>query len=200
MRHLLTSALFLGVAALAGGAASADEKKQAVPPDEKAMLEAMLKAATPGEQHKKLEPLAGTWELSVQSWMDPSKPPSASKATSEIKWIMGNRFLEETVKGEFAGMEFNGRNLIGYDNLRKKYTTVWISTMCTSIANGTGEMSADGKTLTTQTEGVDPISGQTIKGKDVLQIVSNDNLEATFYKTLGGQEVKVMHITYVRKK
>jgi hypothetical protein len=200
MRHLLTSTLFLAVAALAGGAASADEKKQAVPPDEKAMLEAMLKAATPGEQHKKLEPLAGTWELSVQSWMDPSKPPSASKATSEIKWIMGNRFLEETVKGEFAGMEFNGRNLIGYDNLRKKYTTTWISTMCTSIANGTGEMSADGKTLTTQTEGVDPISGQVIKGRDVLQIVSNDNLEATFYKTLGGQEVKVMHITYVRKK
>jgi Protein of unknown function (DUF1579) len=201
MKRILIGTAVLAVACcLLTQAAVAQEKKDAAAPDEKAIQEAMIKAATPGEQHKKLDPLVGTWDLTVQMFMDPSKPPTQSKGTAEIKWIMGNRFLEETIKGDFGGMEFNGRNVLGFDNLRKKYTSNWICTMCTSQTSGVGEMSTDGKTLTMLSEGIDPLTGQPMKGKDVLKIVDNDKLEATMYKLVGGQEVKAMHVTYTRKK
>src|SRR5260370_9404752 len=71
---------------------AAEDKKKADAPDEKAHMEAMMKAATPGEMHKKLEPFAGEWNYSMKMWMDPNKPPTDSKGTAETKWVMGGRY------------------------------------------------------------------------------------------------------------
>ncbi|HTR03824.1 MAG TPA: hypothetical protein VMN82_11555, partial [Thermoanaerobaculia bacterium] len=59
-------------AALAVPAAAQDKKKAA---DEKAAMEAWQKAMTPGDGQKKLEPLVGTFDARVRTWMDPTKPP-----------------------------------------------------------------------------------------------------------------------------
>src|SRR6266542_3201094 len=69
------------VLVLMASAASGDDKKKAPagPPDEKAMMEAMTRAATPGEPHKKLDVMVGTFDTKVKMWMDPSKPPPRSR-------------------------------------------------------------------------------------------------------------------------
>ena len=41
------------------------------PPMDPAMMEAMMKAGTPGDAHKALEPFAGSWTTKVTSWMAP---------------------------------------------------------------------------------------------------------------------------------
>src|SRR5262249_54394799 len=76
----------------------AEDVKKADTPDEKAAMEAMMKAAAPGEMHKKLDALAGKWDCALKMWTDPSKPPSEIKGTCETKWIMGNRYLLMTFK------------------------------------------------------------------------------------------------------
>jgi hypothetical protein len=200
MRRIILFAAMLcatGLLASPGGRAE-DKKKDA--PDEKAIIEAMMKAGTPGDAHKKLEPTVGSWELAVKMWMDPSKPAEESKATSERKWILGGRFVEERVTGEFGGMKFEGGSVMGYDNFKKKYTSAWIDNMTTGIILSEGAYDADKKTFTFTNESPDFVTGKMKKGKDVLTIVDKDKLELTSYTTMGDKEVKMMHITYTRKK
>src|SRR5262245_48056445 len=139
MKRLLSVAVML---ALVPAVWSDDAKK--MNPD--AMMKAMADAATPGAEHKKLEPLVGTWDSVCKFWMDPSKPPMESKGTMERKWILGGRFVEEKVEGtNFDGKPgFEGRGRIGYDNAQKKYTMTWNCTMGTSTCNGTGTVDSTG--------------------------------------------------------
>jgi hypothetical protein len=198
-RIILFTALLCAAGLLAGQGGRADDKKKDAP-DEKALIEAMMKAGTPGDAHKKLETTVGSWELVVKMWMDPSKPADESKATSERKWILGGRFVEEKVTGEFGGMKFEGGGVMGYDNLKKKYTGAWIDNMSTGIIASEGTYDADKKTFTFTNESPDFTTGKTKKGKDVLTIVDKDKFELDSYSELGGKEVKSMHITYTRKK
>ena len=50
--------------------------------DEKAAMEAWQKAMTPGEGQKKLEPMVGTFETKVRTWMDPDPKPPEDTAGS----------------------------------------------------------------------------------------------------------------------
>jgi hypothetical protein len=120
MRRIILFATLLCAAGLFAGQGGRAEDKKADKPDEKAIFEAMMKAGTPGDAHKKLDPTVGSWDLVVKMWMDPSKPADETKAASERKWILGGRFVEEKVTGEFGGMKFEGGGVMGYDNLKKK--------------------------------------------------------------------------------
>src|SRR5262245_55052401 len=101
------------VAAVAVGSAAADEKQAG--PDLKAVMEAYSKASQPGDEHKKLEPMIGSWTYTSKFWMDPSQPPAVSSGTCERKWIMGGRFVREEIKGDLFGSPFEGFGLVGYD-------------------------------------------------------------------------------------
>ncbi len=198
LRCNLSLALFAGL--LVTAPLAAEDKKKADAPDEKAAMEAMIKAATPGEMHKKLEPLAGKWEYSMKMWMDPNKPPTESKGTAETKWVMGNRYLRMAVTGDFGGMKFEGVGVTGYDNLRGTYVGAWIDNFGTGISTSTGKVDADGKVFTYEGEELDPITKQKIKSREVMKIVDNDTYEETFYKVIGEKEIKVMEITAKRSK
>ena len=201
MKRLLVCALLTAAALLVAGSTPAEEKKKAAPAiDEKAMMEAYMKAGTPGEHHKKLEPLVGSWEFTCKMWMDPSKPPSESKGTAEHVWVMDRRFVYEKVKGNFDGMPFQGHGLIGYDNLQKKYTSTWVDNMSTAIFTFTGAADKSGKVFTFSGVEDCPLTGEKVKSRHVTTIKSNDSFETEFYKSQGGQEMKVMQITYTRKK
>jgi hypothetical protein len=195
----VTFVVTLGLAALLAGVSSrGDDKKQGAP-DEKAQMEAMMKAATPGEPHKRLDALVGSWDVTVTMWMDPSKPPTEAKATAETRSIMGGRYLEEKVTGEFAGMPFLGQSLTGYDNLKKQYTSVWIDNMGTGISASHGTYDADKKTFTYHGEETDPLSGKALKVKSALHLIDKDGYEVDMYRVTDGKDVKVMHLACTRK-
>ncbi len=198
---MLRCELWLGVvAALLLALPAAAEDKKADSPDEKAVMEAMLKAATPGENHKKLEPFVGKWDVTMKMWMDPNKPPTESKATAETKWVLGGRYIRIQVTGDFGGMKFEGVGVTGYDNLRKTYVGAWIDNFGTGISTSTGTADAEGKVFTYIGEELDPITKQKIKSRDVQKIVDQDTYEETFYKVIGEHEIKVMEITAKRAK
>jgi hypothetical protein len=200
MRRIILFATLLCAAGLfAGQAGRADDKKKDAP-DEKAMMEAMMKAGTPGDAHKKLDSTVGSWDIVVKMWMDPSKPAEETKATAERKWILGGRYVKEEVAGEFGGMKFEGAGVTGYDNLKKKYTGAWIDNMSTGLIVSEGSYDAKKNTFTFTSELPDFLTGKTVKGKDVLTIVDKDKLELNAYREMGGKEVKSMQIIYTRKK
>jgi hypothetical protein len=191
--------LLLCLAALVVGSVSVADEKKAAAPDQKALMEAMMKAATPGEPHKQLAELAGSWDVAVKMWMDPSQPPTDSKATSESKMIMEGRYLEDNVTGEFGGMKFLGRAVTGYDNIQKKYMYAWIDNMGTGISIATGSYDPDKKTYTYLGEEIDPLSGQKTKTKSVIHVIDKDNYEEDMYRVVGDKDVKAMHLECKRK-
>jgi hypothetical protein len=179
----------------------ADPKKKGDAPTKEQVMEAWMKYATPGPEHKRLDDLAGTFTCTVKSWMEPGQPPVESTATSESKWILGGRYLVQDVTGTFAGMPFYGHGLNGYDNAQKKYIGVWVDSFGTGVSQSVGTADASGKVITYIREDFDPLTGQRGKSKDVVRIVDKDHHEMDMFKILpDGKEVKVMELRYTRKK
>ncbi len=196
--------LALAMVLLTCAATAAEKEKKAAkaaPPDEKAMMEAMMKAATPGEPHKKLDSMIGTWDTRVTMWMDPSKPSQESTGTSENRWVLGNRYVQQTFEGTFMGQPFSGIGYTGYDNITKKYTGVWMDTGTTSMMNMTGKADAAGKVMTFSGTMPDPMTGKACKLTSKVTVADNDHHTMEMWgPDSSGKVYKMMEITYVRKK
>ena len=191
----------LAFAQAAAGDEKPKTKKAAGPPDEKAMMEIMAKAATPGEQHKKLDVFAGTFDARLKMWMDPSKPPEESTGTAESKWVLGNRYLEQHYEGTFMGQPFSGVGYTGYDNVSKKYVMSWMDTASTGIMSMTGKSDPSGKVMTFSGTMIDPMTGKPCKITQKATVSDNDHY---IFEMWGpdptGKTYKMMEASYTRKK
>lgn len=167
----------------------------------------MMEYGTPGEGHARLEPLVGTWRDESRWWMSPDAEPVVSKGTSEYKWTMDKRYIQQDMYGEAEnkgpyGEPFHGLGLIGYDNMKKEYTCVWLDNTTTGMTIGHGTMDASGKVLTVTGESPDPATRQlNKKWRGVIRIESHDKHIYEMYSTgPDGKEAKDMEIIYTRVK
>lgn len=194
----------LGVAMLVAGVAWAQEKpaaKKAKPAaiDEKAAMEAMQKAATPGDAHKKLEAMVGTFDAKVKMWMDPSKPAEESSGTSENAWVLGNRFVESKYEGTFMGQPFSGIGYTGYDNVTKKYVGTWMDTASTGVMVSKGTMT--GNVMKSSATMADPMTGKMTTMTMKTSVADNDHHTMEMWGPgPDGKTYKMMEIEYNRKK
>lgn len=122
------------------------------------MMKAYMEYATPGDAHKALSNLVGTWTAKVTTYMDPSGKPVEQTGTSTYKMIMDGRYLLEEVLSEFQGQKFQGMGLYGYDKGTQKYHSTWVDTMGTGIMSGTGSSSDGGKTIEWTSTAYDPLA------------------------------------------
>lgn len=186
-----------------GGASSVDQKK----PGEAEMMEMMMEMAKPGENHKRMQELVGTWSYAVKWWMNPESPPNESAGTTVTKSVMDGRYLisDHTGKmqmpgpdGKLMDMEFKGMAIEGYDNAKKKFVASWIDNMGTGIMNLEGTYDAATKTLTYLAE-YEPMPGMKMKIREVVKITDERHHSMEFFENRGGKEVKTMQIDYERK-
>lgn len=194
-------ALTLVVICAAVAFGTGEEKKPAAKPamSEKAAMEMMQKLATPSEGHKKLDLLVGIWHAKNTMWMEPGKPPVASEGTSEHKWVLGGRFLEQRFEGTFMNMPFSGLGYTGYDNYKKKYVAVWMDTAGTSMMNTTGSFDASGKVLTSTGKIDDFTTGKVTTVREKMTVVGKDEfLFEMWGPGSDGKEFRMMEIRYTR--
>jgi hypothetical protein len=207
---VLTLVLFL-VLAMAPWAQQAGkplEKKPPVPPtkpapqmtpEQKAAMEKMEKAATPGPEHKFLASFTGTWKAEVKTWENASAQPQVSQGTGEDKMILGGRFLHSTFKSSFMGQPFEGMGLTGFDNVLKKFQGVWIDSMGTAMMTAVGELDKTGTVLTCTDTYTDPQTGKVETMRDVMKLVDKDKkIDQMYAKGKDGKEFLMMEITYTR--
>ncbi len=168
--------------------------------DQDAMMKAWMAYATPGDAHKTMGNLAGTWETTVKSYMDPANP-TESKGTSTFKSVMDGRYIMEEAEGDFQGMPFHGMGIYGFDNGSKKYVSTWVDNMGTGIMSGTGTSDDGGKTINWNSKSYDPMSGQEQPYRSSMHMMSPDQYHFEMYGPgPDGKEAKMMEITYNRKK
>lgn len=168
--------------------------------EQKAMMEAWMKAGTPGDDHKFLEPMVGAWTVKVTSWETPGGPPTTSSGTAERAWVLGGRYLKESFKGEFNGMPFEGLGFTGFDNLKKKYFATWMDSMSTMTMMLTGTADRATKVVTMTGNMDDAMTGKPMAIKSMTRILDNNR---HIYEMYGpdkeGKQFKMMEIAYSRK-
>jgi hypothetical protein len=180
--------------------ASAKDKKSKHQPDPQAMMELYKKLAEPGEPHKQLTSLAGSWTTTSKQWMEPGKPPTESTGSVEMKTLLDGRFLQQEFTGNMMGQPYSGIGITGYDNLRKRYVTVWIDSMGTGVFFMDGTAGPDGKTITLKGGHPEPTGG-VMKHRALWKFPDANTQTFEMYGTHGkGKEMKMMEITYTRKQ
>jgi len=203
--RIVRTAAALAVTALLALPAHAEDKPKTgeapKAPSQEEMMKAWMAVASPGEAHKKLEPIVGTFTVKTKSWMDPSKPPEETVGTSENKWVLGNRYVEQRAEGMMMNQPFSGIGYTGYDNYKKKYVGTWMDSMGTMIMISTGTMDASGKKLTSWSTIDDVVLKKPVKIKALLTIVDNDHHVFEMWGPApDGKNFKMLEINYTRKK
>jgi hypothetical protein len=168
--------------------------------DMQAMMEIYKKAGTPGDPHKLLARLEGSWLTRSKGWMDPDAPPMESTGECEQKMLFDGRYLQQVYTGDMMGAPFSGICLLGYDNHTGKYQSTWIDSMSTGIYFFEGTASADNRTITQECSYDDPVKGPCL-WRTVTRIRDDNTQEFEMYLTpKGGKEEKMMEMTATRKE
>jgi hypothetical protein len=112
-------------------------------------MQACMLAGTPGKNHEHLARGVGKWQGKNTMWMAPDAPPVVTDCSSTATSIMDGHYVRVETVGEMPGMgPYNGQGTYGFDNVSGKFVCTWIDNHSTGIMTGTGELSADGKTMT----------------------------------------------------
>jgi len=166
------------------------------------MMKKWMEVATPGEGHKPLEQLVGKWDTVMTMWGEgPGKPPSETKGSCEVKWILDGRFLLEETTGQMMGMPYKSMNIFGFDNYKKKYVMSYVDNLGTAIYTGEGKFDMSKQVLTSFGKMDEFMTGERDKPvKYVMRIVSRDKHVFEAYDEVGSpNEFKAFEITYTRK-
>lgn len=157
-----------------------------------------MKGAAPGEPHQRLAALAGRWNLVLKNRETPDGNWVESKGAAEYRSVLGGRYVLEEVKTELYGMPFEWVGILGYDNVKKKYTAVWADNFGTQTDFAEGDADAAGKTITFQGEENIPGGGK-MKYQWIIRLEGKDKLVIEMMVPgPDGKEFKTMEITGTR--
>lgn len=198
MRSVMVGAWLVTLGA--GWAVAAEPEMPAVDPKAAAMALAK-QYGEPGDSHKTLDRLTGTWTFVMQSWMAPKEKPMKMTGTATNSWVFDGRFLKQEVKGQGEGWpSFEGVGYTGYDNMRREYQSVWLGNMGTGMHVATGQQDADG-TMTEQGDTSCPMTGEAYRQfRAVWKFVDDKHVTYESYSPgPDGEEYKAMELQYTRK-
>jgi len=164
--------------------------------DKEAMMKKMEEAGTPGPAHKALEHFVGNWKAEVKCWHEPGGGPQVSQGTAKAHWILNGRFLQEEFHGEMMGKPFRGVSLMGYDNTKQAFNSVWISDMQTSMFVSQGRGENGNKVITLEGRADCAATGRKdVLMKSVFRVISADKHVFEMFD----ENNRTMEITYTRQ-
>jgi hypothetical protein len=174
-------------------------KPVAAPPNQQETLRKVEAAARPGPAHQALNDLVGDWKAEVKCWMQPGSPPEVTQGTAQARWTLNNHFLEEDFRGQMMGKPFSGRTLMGYDNTKQTFNSVWVSDSQTSMFVSEGKSDGNYKTITQEGKTSCAATGRKeVPMKTVLRVIDQNKHVFEMYDGTQGN-AKTMEITYTRK-
>jgi len=195
MSGMLVAAAVLGLAVLV------PLKAQTSAQDQQKAMEAYMKAAAVTENHAFLKRMAGSWLAQTTMWTFPGQPPTMSQNTFDGTMILGGRFVSLAYKGTMMGQPFEGVQITGYDNLQKKYITLWIDNTSTSFFLLSGHREPGKDIINQKGEWPDPMTGGMEKVRAAVTYTGPDSYVFEQFMTLpDGKEFKSMEMRCTRKK
>jgi hypothetical protein len=165
-------------------------------------MQAYMRAATPGKMQERLAKDAGVWLCKNTMWTAPDTEPITSEGKSTVTPIMDGRYTKCEMEGEMPGMgPYHGFAIYGYDNIAKQFVCTWIDNMSTGFANGVGELSDDGKTLTWKFTANCPITEKPVVMREIETVTGPNTKTLEMFGTdpKSGKEFQMMKIELTKK-
>ena len=184
-------------------AAAAPGEPQLPPGWTKEDFAAFIAAATPGKMHEHLKQDVGVWSGKNTMWPAPGADPIVTDATTTVTALYDGRFFRADIKGEMPGLgPYDGLMISGYDNVAKKFVATWIDNVSTTIAQGEGELSKDGKTLTWTFTCSCPLQEKPMKMRQVETVTGPGKKTLAMFgpEPKSGKEYKMMQIEMTKVK
>jgi Protein of unknown function (DUF1579) len=176
------------------------QKQPEMTPEQKAEMEAYMKAGTPGGPHLALAAFAGNYDLKIKSWHEPGAPALEDTGTATRSMALGGRVLVEEVKSSMMGMPYTGHGMVGFDNVSGKYWSTWNDSMSTGIMVSEGTCDSQGKTCTFTGSWNDAIKKTPVKARMTTRWTSPTTEVFEMYAPgKDGKEMKMMEITYTKQ-
>lgn len=155
----------------------------------------------PGPMHKVLTNRVGTYQTVTKMVLKEGAPAMESKGTSNIRSVLGGRFVIEETSGLMMGQPFQSIHIDGYNNATKQFESTWTYTGGTSMMSLVGTSKDGGKTI--------HLVGTFVKddtGKQNLHVdyrhIDDDHFVVQLYGKAsdGSKAGPVMETKYTRKK
>jgi Protein of unknown function (DUF1579) len=163
-------------------------------------MKVMQDYMTPGDVHKMIAKYDGTWNSAVSVWMKPGAQPMASKSVAVNTMILGGRYQQSKITGDYGGMPFEGFSLLSYDNAKKIFTSTWLDNFGTGTMTLEGTWDGTSKTITFKGKMFDPMSSKDIDVKETIQYVDDNTVKQAMFVESASGEFKTMEITSTRAK
>jgi Protein of unknown function (DUF1579) len=187
------------IAALATLAVAQQQKPPEMTPEQKAEMEAYMKAGTPGAPHQLLAASAGSYDLKIKSWHTPGAPAMEDTGTATRTMVLGGRVRVEQVSASMMGMPFTGHGMVGFDNVSGKYWSTWNDSMSTGIMMSEGTCDASGACSFTGTWN-DAVKKGPVTARMTARWPSPTTEVFELYGPgRDGKEMKMMEIVYTKK-
>ncbi len=162
-----------------------------------ALMEAWMTSGEPGPHHEHMKQFLGRWKSTSTFWNAPGEEPTQAGGEMTYESLYDGRFLLARYEGEMFGAPFSGLSTLGYNNVRKRYESIWIDNVSSSHAMSVGTCDASGKTFTMSMENWDPISGRKKTSREIIRILSPERHEMLWYdKGPDGKEFMSAKIVY----
>jgi hypothetical protein len=199
LRRTLTSLTLVALLLSAPLQAQEAGKAPEMTPEQKAEMEAYMKAGTPGPEHKRLAATAGTYDVRMKNWHEPGGQAMEESGTAIRTMALDGRVLVEQFQGTMMGSPYSGHGMMGYDNVTGKFWSTWNDSMSTGLMVSEGTCDAQ-MACTFTGSWNDPIKKVPVKTRMATRWTNpTTELFEMYGPDKKGAEVKMMEITYTRK-
>jgi Protein of unknown function (DUF1579) len=196
-RTAVASALLLAALGMPWHEAAAADK----PARAHAAVQAMDKAMTPGEGQKRLEPMIGSFDVTVLVWTAPGNPPLEYKGSAVNTWVLGGRYVQTMLSTVMDGEAFDGIGYYGYDNTTKAYQASWMDSGSTAIAWYRGTLDKAGRSAVLNSVQATSADGKPLALELRVNIADGgDHVTQMWGSPAGGKAFKLMELRSVRTK
>ena len=185
---------------LVASAQAQDKKPPQMTPEQQAEMKAYEAAGTPGEPHRKLAAMAGSYTVKIRSWHEPGAPAMEETGKATRSMALDGRVLVEQFEGTMMGAPFTGHGMSGYDNVTGKYWSTWNDSMSTGLMVSSGTCDAQGACRFEGTYN-DPVKKAPVTMRMTTRWTSPDTEVFEMHgPDKQGREMKMMEMTYARSK
>jgi len=167
-------------------------------PEVAPLLKRYEEVSRPGAEHKRLDPLAGTWSF-LARWHGADGKAIELNGTSENRWILGGRFLrcESTAEGDGGRVE--SVTLFGFDQREQRYFALAMQSTASYIMEPVGTYEAATRSFILSGKERDEITGVALTYRMIVRIEGPDRYALElFLDTPGRGPVRYFDSTFTR--
>lgn len=152
----------------------------------------------PGENHRLLDSLEGTWTTTLRAWLHGSPPPEvALDARLEARWILDGRYLQLDYRHTGPELDLEGRYYFGYDPIEGHYYNLLIANDHVIPLHSKGAWDGEKKTLSFRGIEYDPVTGDSFEKREHFTFLAPDRIGYELrYGFSDGTEIKAAEGTF----